>query len=139
MTLATAGARGEPWVSPVFYAPFEDRELYWVSDPAALHSRNIELCPQVAAVIFDSRVSPGEAQAVYFSGRAEELAGDALTRGIGIYSDVSVERGASAWTMDDVSAPALHRLYRLRAESCSVLDAVGSPQPGDRRIPVRLW
>jgi hypothetical protein len=33
MTLATADADGLPWASPVWFAPAEYREFFWVSDP----------------------------------------------------------------------------------------------------------
>ena len=55
MALGTADADGRPWVSPVWYAPAEYRELFWVSKPGARHSSNISARPEVAIVIFDAR------------------------------------------------------------------------------------
>jgi uncharacterized protein YhbP (UPF0306 family) len=54
MTIATADREGRPWVSPVYYAVDGYREFVWVSDPDAMHSRNLAACPQIAIVIFDS-------------------------------------------------------------------------------------
>ena len=48
MTLATADGDGVPWASPVWYAPSDDRAFFWVSRPAAAHSRNLDQRPQVA-------------------------------------------------------------------------------------------
>lgn len=59
MTLGTADADGLPWASPVWYAPKDPRELFWVSSPVARHSRNVAARPQVAIVIFDSHLAGG--------------------------------------------------------------------------------
>jgi hypothetical protein len=54
MTLATADETGLPWLSPVWYAPAQYREFFWVSSPQARHSRNLATRPHLAIVIFDS-------------------------------------------------------------------------------------
>jgi nitroimidazol reductase NimA-like FMN-containing flavoprotein (pyridoxamine 5'-phosphate oxidase superfamily) len=77
MTLATADADGVPWASPVWYATEDGRHFYWVSDPDARHSRNIAQRPEIAIVIFDSTVTPDNADAVYFAARAEMAEPDA--------------------------------------------------------------
>ena len=41
MVLGAADDGGRPWVSPVYYAPSDYSELYWVSSPEARHSRSI--------------------------------------------------------------------------------------------------
>lgn len=61
---------------------------------------------------------------------AEELGGDELDRGIGIFSRRSEAHGASAWTREDVTSPA--RLYRATASEHYVLGEK------DRRIPVKV-
>jgi hypothetical protein len=45
---------------------------------------------------------------------------------------------ASEWRLEDVLAPAVHRLYRAMASEWSILDSIGHPQSGDRRIAVEL-
>ena len=104
MTLATADEAGLPWASPVWYAVADYREFFWVSSPEARHSRNIAVRPQVAIVIFDSRAPEATAQAVYVSAVAEELAGEGLARGIGIFSRASAASGGelSEWQLEDV-------------------------------------
>ncbi|CAN5631017.1 hypothetical protein BH20ACT23_BH20ACT23_01690 [soil metagenome] len=63
---------------------------------------------------------------------AEELPGEDLDRGIDIFSRRGEAHGGSAWTRDDVSPPARHRLYRARASQHFVLG------PQDRRTPISL-
>jgi nitroimidazol reductase NimA-like FMN-containing flavoprotein (pyridoxamine 5'-phosphate oxidase superfamily) len=46
MTLGTADETGLPWVSPVWYAPAEYRQFFWVSSPEARHSRNLMTRPR---------------------------------------------------------------------------------------------
>lgn len=131
MTLGTADAEGVPWVSPVWYAPAEYREFFWVSSPEARHSRNLASRPQLAIVIFDSHRAGGW-QAIYMSAVAEELADVELDRAIEVYSRRSEAQGLRAWTADDVSRSARHRLYRATASEHFVLD------PHDERLPVSL-
>ena len=55
MVLGTADQGGSPWVSPVYFAVSDYKDFYWVSLPAAQHSQNLELRPDVSVVVFDSR------------------------------------------------------------------------------------
>ena len=80
MTMATAGADGDPWVSPVYFAAGDRDELLWVSEPGTRHSLNIAARPRIAVVIFDSRVAIGEAQALYGSGEAARSNGSPSPR-----------------------------------------------------------
>jgi hypothetical protein len=132
MTLGTADESGLPWASPVWYAPAGYRELLWVSDPQAQHSRNLATRPQVSIVIFDSHAPIGTGQGVYMSALAEELTGAELDRGIATFSARSQAQGAAEWTRDDVQPPARHRLYRATVSEHFVLTT------GDRRTPVEL-
>jgi pyridoxine/pyridoxamine 5'-phosphate oxidase len=132
LVLATADQHGVPWASPVWYAHANYREFFWVSHPQARHSRNIETRPQVSIVIFDSSARPGAAQAVYISGAAGLTTGSELQRSIEIYSRRSREQGLAEWTINDVQAPADHRLCRAVAAEQSVL----KPGGVDIRIPI---
>jgi hypothetical protein len=140
MTLGTADASGRPWVSPVYYALDGYRDVFWVSSPEARHSQNIAIRPEVSLVMFDSRTSIGEGQAVYMVAVAEQLTGPELVRGIEVFSRRSVEHGARPWEPSDVRAPSLLRAYRATATELSVLDATAEPGSGrgDERIPVTL-
>jgi Pyridoxamine 5'-phosphate oxidase len=126
MTLATADADGVPWASPVWYATEDGRHFYWVSDPNARHSRNIAERPEIAIVIFDSTVTPGDADAVYLAARAEPVGTD----GIDIFSRVSAAQGLEGWNVERVTAPAKHRLYGATVTEAFRLGA------GDERVPL---
>jgi len=132
MTLGTADDSGHPWVTPVWFAPADYREFFWVSSPAARHSRNIAIRSAVSIVIFDSQVPVGSAAAVYMTAVAHELTGAAQERGLEVFARESEAQGLSVWGMADVTAPARHRLYRAAVTEQWVLD------PHDERLPVTL-
>ena len=113
LTLGTADRDGAPWLSPVYFATADYVDFYWVSDPGAVHSRNLAQRPQVSMVIFDSQVPTYTGRAVYLTGEAVELSGSGVDRGLAIYPGAP-ERGASSLTRDDVVPPARYRLYRAR-------------------------
>ena len=130
MTLGTADQSGRPWVTPVWFAPADYREFFWVSSPATRHSRNLATRSQVSIVVFDSQVPVGSAAAVYMTAVAQELTGAALERGLEVFARESAAQGLTVWTMANVTAPARHRLYRAAVTEQWVLD------PHDERLPV---
>jgi nitroimidazol reductase NimA-like FMN-containing flavoprotein (pyridoxamine 5'-phosphate oxidase superfamily) len=138
MVLGTADGSGRPWASPVYYASEDYAEFFWVSSPEVRHSRNLAARPELSIVVFDSQVPIGTGQAVYMSAVAEQLAGDELERGIGIFSRTSLTHGGRAWTPADVVAPAPLRLYRATASEHFMLDKSGAGAPYDHRTQVRL-
>lgn len=73
MTIATANESGKPWISPVFFAPDKNFNLYWVSSRNALHSQNVRVRPEVAIVIFGSVPPNGGLDGVYIDAIAKEL------------------------------------------------------------------
>jgi nitroimidazol reductase NimA-like FMN-containing flavoprotein (pyridoxamine 5'-phosphate oxidase superfamily) len=130
MVLSTADGDGRPWVSPVWFATADGVEFLWISKPATRHSTNIRGRPEIAIVIFDSSVAPGDARALYLSARAEELDGAERDRCLQVYSAESVAQRLAAFTVRDVSDGGRWRLYRAVATERSVLG------PGDERLPV---
>jgi len=126
MTLATAGADGRPWATPVWFATEDYRQFYWVSKPNARHSKNLAERPDLGIVIFDSTVPEGSAKAVYLAAVAEEVA----VTGLDVFNRRGEARGLRPWTADDVLPPARHRLYRATAAEHFVLTA------SDERLPV---
>jgi hypothetical protein len=133
MTLGTADASGLPWVSPVWFATADYRELFWVSRPERRHSRNLGERPQLSIVIFNSQVPIGAGEAVYLSAVADRPEGSELDRALEIFSDRSEAQGERRWARADVEAPAPLRMYRATATEHFVLDS------NDNRIPVSLW
>jgi nitroimidazol reductase NimA-like FMN-containing flavoprotein (pyridoxamine 5'-phosphate oxidase superfamily) len=132
MTLGTADEHGHPWVTPVWFARVDHREFFWVSSPAARHSRNIADRPEVSIVVFDSQVAVGSASAVYMTAVAQLLTGASQERGLEIFARESEAQGLRVWRVADVTAPARHRLYRAAATEQWVLD------PHDERLPVTM-
>jgi uncharacterized protein YhbP (UPF0306 family) len=132
MVLGTADRAGEPWASPVYYAHANYRELFWVSPPDATHSRNIEVRPELAVVIFDSSVPINAGQGVYMSALAKQLGPEECAEGLRVFSERSLAHGGAKWTLDDVMPPARHRLYRATAMRQYVLDE------HDNRVPVSI-
>ena len=141
MALGTADETGHPWVSPVWFASEDYTQFHWVSSPDSKHSRNLAARREVAIAIFDSSAVPGTAEAVYMSGRAEELTGDELERGIELFDRRSQKDIARAWELSDVQPPSLFRLYRATATEHFVLIRGRDPERGtgvDRREQVTL-
>jgi nitroimidazol reductase NimA-like FMN-containing flavoprotein (pyridoxamine 5'-phosphate oxidase superfamily) len=141
LALGTTDEDGRPWVSPVWFASEDYRQFDWVSSPEARHSRNLTARPEVAIAIYDSSMAPGTAEAVYMSGRAEELTGDELERGVELFDRISQKGIARAWELSDVQPPSLFRLYRATASEHFVLIRGRDPERGsgvDRREQVTL-
>jgi hypothetical protein len=125
MVLATADEQGTPWATPVWFATEDHRDFFWISDPNARHSRNIAARPQIAIVIFDSTVTPGEAAALYMPAHAEQISATEL----GVFTRESTRQGIWETTEADLTEPAKHRLYRATATEHFTLG------PGDERVP----
>ena len=132
MVIATADPSGQPWASPVYFAPSGYRDFFWVSQPDATHSVNLRDRREVGIVIFDSSVPINTGRGVYISGVARELPAHETAEGIEIFSQRSVLHGGDEVTVDDVSPPAHHRLYQATAEAHYVLDE------HDHRVEVNL-
>jgi nitroimidazol reductase NimA-like FMN-containing flavoprotein (pyridoxamine 5'-phosphate oxidase superfamily) len=130
LILATADGDGRPWATPVWYAPVDCDEFFWVSRPDARHSRNIAVRPAVAIAIFDSTVPIGGATAVYVEAVAGEVDAADRAAALAVFSGRLEQRGSAAWPETDVTAPAPLRLYRARASQVYVLG------DGDRRVAV---
>jgi hypothetical protein len=128
MTLGTADAAGRPWVSPVFYAAQEYRELYWMSSPEATQCRNIAERPDISIVIFDSQIPVGSGQAVYMSAVAGQVPDEEIDRGLETYPGPP-ERGARRIFAEDVRPPGKYRLFRATVTQHSVLCPLSSSQP----------
>jgi nitroimidazol reductase NimA-like FMN-containing flavoprotein (pyridoxamine 5'-phosphate oxidase superfamily) len=73
ITIATVDPAGQPWNTPV-YSAFDDAYIfYWISSPAAQHSKNINANHRVFLSIYDSTVAEGTAEGVYIQAEASEL------------------------------------------------------------------
>ena len=136
MVLGTADEAGVPWVTPVWYAQTDYRRFIWVSSPDRRHSRNVTARAEVSLVVFDSQVAVGSAEAVYMSGRAEELSGAELESEVAVFDAAGQAQGLTRrWALEDVVAPAPYRLYRATVSQHWVLDPDSSP---DDRAEITL-
>jgi hypothetical protein len=132
MVLATANSSGQPWASPVYYAPSGYREFFWVSRPEATHSVNLRDRHEVGIAIFDSTVPINTGGGLYISGVARELPAHETPEGMKIFAKRSLSHGGEEMTVDDVREPAHLRLYQATAQAIYVLDEE------DQRIEVDL-
>jgi uncharacterized protein YhbP (UPF0306 family) len=121
MTISTVDAGGTPWISPVWFA-FDSGAVYWVSYTHRRHSRNIAERPQVAIVVYDSSVTPGEAKAVYMEATAALLEGGDRLPALEVYSRRSVEHGLDPFTLEDVERENGLRLYGAQVTARWTLD-----------------
>jgi nitroimidazol reductase NimA-like FMN-containing flavoprotein (pyridoxamine 5'-phosphate oxidase superfamily) len=122
MVLATVGADGAPWASPVFYSTEDGRDLYWVSSPEVTHSRNIAHEPRIGIVLHDSRAPVGTASpfALYLKATAEELHGEEALEGLRVIPRPA-GRGGRSLAPDEVRPPAPWRVYRARVSEYSMI------------------
>ena len=132
MVISTADQSGQPWASPVYFAHRDYRDFFWVSDPDATHSINLRDRREVGIVIFDSTVPISTGRGVYIAGVAQELPAHETAEGLEIFSARTLSHGGRAWTAEDVTPPARHRLYQATAEAIWGLDE------HDHRVEVRL-
>jgi hypothetical protein len=82
LVLATADEDGQPWATPVFFAPLDSHTLCWVSSPNSRHSRNIAGRPGIAITVFDSTVEVGRGEAAYFDADAAPTPPDEAEAGL---------------------------------------------------------
>ena len=127
MTLGTVDDDGRPRVTPVFFATADHREFLWVSDPASIHSRNLEARPQIAIVIFDPGIPlETEGYGVYVAATADRPSGAERDRMLLALTARSEAHGGRRWTPDRVEPPARMRLYRATAHALDVWPDVGT-------------
>ncbi len=74
LALATCGEDGVPAVAPLFYIPDDHLNLYWLSSPASLHSRNLAAHPEASAAVYRHTLDWKEICGVQMRGRVQALA-----------------------------------------------------------------
>ena len=128
MTVATVDPSGEPRLSPVYYTAARYADFYWLSSPAAHHSRNLLARPEVQIVIFDSTAPVGDAEAVYLAATARPIGDEELE---GVCGEAfRTTAGARRFAPDELRGDAAPRLYVARVDSCEVLVRGGDPVHG---------
>lgn len=76
ITIASVGADGQPWNSPVYSGFDKELNFYWSSDKESQHSRNVRANGKVFLVIYDSTAKEGTGEGVYIQAEASELGED---------------------------------------------------------------
>jgi hypothetical protein len=112
LTLATADADGVPWASPVWFAHAGYRELFWVSDPEARHSRNIAERAGVGFVVFDTQAPIGTGRGVYLRAIAAQVGDEDLERGSRSSRSARAIRADGRGRRPTYDRRPGHRLYR---------------------------
>jgi uncharacterized protein YhbP (UPF0306 family) len=75
MTLATVGPDGEPQAAAVFYAVDDELNFYFLSDPNARHSRNLQRESRTAATIQADRQNWQEIRGLQIEGAVRPVDG----------------------------------------------------------------
>jgi hypothetical protein len=134
MTLGTVDDDGRARVTPVFFAATGTRELFWVSDPASRHSRNLERRPELHIAVMDTAIPlEREGYVVSITAVADRPTGEDLARGAATLSARSEALGGRVWTPERVTGEARMRLYRATAQAVEVWPDAGGRDPAGRR------
>lgn len=113
MTVATASPKGDPWISPVFFAYDDTYDLYWVSDKDSRHSKLIRENNRVAIVIFDSSAPEGEGDGVYFEAQAVELNDtEEVKKAMMILGNRATQDEFKIWKIEEVTENGVWRIYK---------------------------
>lgn len=85
MTVASSDSKGKPWVSPVVYVQDKNHNLYFISLPDSMHSKNIVGNPNASVAIFDSHQNFGEGVGLQIEGTIEKVSLIKLPVVVGLY------------------------------------------------------
>jgi uncharacterized protein YhbP (UPF0306 family) len=73
MVLSTCDGAGQAHATPLFYLSGAELELYWFSSRTSLHSRNVEVVPEVSAAIHVPTERWQEIRGVLMRGSVERV------------------------------------------------------------------
>ena len=123
LTLATWGPEG-PWAAAVYFAA-DGLSLYFLSDPASRHCRDLTADPRVAATVHEDVPSWQDIRGVQLSGQAEAVSTEAeAARGwdsyLAKFPFVSGLRTADGFEIMGRAVTA--RLYRITPDHLFFLD-----------------
>jgi uncharacterized protein YhbP (UPF0306 family) len=108
-----AGARAH--INTAYFAWSEDFRLVWISDPGAVHSRNLRRSSSAAVAVFDSHQTWGSSdRGVQLFGAAGELRGRAAERATEVY--------ARRFRDYDTAEVRDYRCYELRPRRVKLFD-----------------
>jgi nitroimidazol reductase NimA-like FMN-containing flavoprotein (pyridoxamine 5'-phosphate oxidase superfamily) len=110
MTMATADAAGNPWVTPVFYSSDPQHNLYWVSSRSARHSSNLRTRSEVGIAIF---VTKDYVDGIYIEADARELSSEhEIEEGIDVVRARAMPERFTIRSAADVAGESARRIYK---------------------------
>jgi hypothetical protein len=138
MVLGTVDPSGRPRLSPVWFSLVDHRDAYWLSSPAAHHSRNLGRRPEVSIVVFDSSADPHTGQAVYLEATACRVPDDELADACAV-AFRGVEPELSYTPESLANEPFV--LYRARVTASEIHvrgRELGDGTGSDQRVPIQF-
>jgi uncharacterized protein YhbP (UPF0306 family) len=139
LVLGTVDPSGNPWVTPLFFAPDGTDSVLWVSSPDSRHSRNIAHSPTVAITLFDSQAPIGKAEALYLESTASLVSDAAQPAALELLN--SRLPAGQHLDLTEVGPAGLLRVYQASIQQHHVLIRGGDQRfdnPVDTRLPVSL-
>jgi len=113
--IATAAPRTAAHIHTAYFVWTRDFEIFWLSDPAAKHSRNVRARPSTAITVFDSRQVWGQAdRGIQLFGSTRQLPATQIAHAESLYA-----ARFPGYATPDLQA---YRFYRFRTERLKVFD-----------------
>ena len=113
--IATVARGGRAHVNTAYFAWTTELSVVWLSEPEALHSRNLRANRSVAIAVYDSRQSWGEPdRGIQLLGDARELRGSASRRAEDVYAERFPDYAAADLTT--------YRFYGFRPRRLKLFD-----------------
>ena len=113
--IATAAPRTTAHIHTAYFAWNRDFEIFWLSDPAARHSRNIRARPSTAITVFDSHQVWGQPdRGIQLFGSTRQLPASEIAPADSLYA-----ARFPGYATPDLRA---YRFYRFRTERLKVFD-----------------
>jgi len=113
--IATAAPRTTAHIHTAYFVWTRDFEIFWLSDPAAQHSRNIRARPSTAITVFDSHQVWGQHdRGIQLFGSTRQLPATQIAHAESLYA-----ARFQGYATPDLQA---YRFYRFRTERLKVFD-----------------
>jgi uncharacterized protein YhbP (UPF0306 family) len=113
--ISTVGPRITAHIHTAYFAWNKDFEIFWLSDPAARHSRNIRARPSTAITVFDSHQVWGQPdRGIQLFGSTRELPATQIAPADSLY--------AARFPGDATPDLRAYRFYRFRSERLKLFD-----------------
>jgi uncharacterized protein YhbP (UPF0306 family) len=113
--ISTVSPRTTTHIHTAYFVWNRDLEIFWLSDPAARHSRNVRVRPSTAITVFDSQQVWGQPdRGIQLFGSTRQLPATEIAHAESLY----------AARFPGYATPGLraYRFYRFRTERLKVFD-----------------